>query len=101
MTPDELAAIEARAQAIYVAKAGDYFSRSSMSQHVCGTDIPAMAAHIRAQDAEVKRLREALDFYACVDHYPIERAQAPEVVRDDGGRRARGALSPAQEDKRD
>lgn len=59
---------------------------------------PAEAAALRAERdaavAEVARLREALDFYACADHYPVHGAEAPAVVRADAGKRARAALNP-------
>ena len=41
--------------------------------------------------AENARLREALDFYACVDHYQIHNAAAPNVVQFDRGAKARAA----------
>jgi hypothetical protein len=48
-----------------------------------------------ARDAlrdENARLRSALDFYACVDHYQIHNAAAPNVVQFDRGAKARAAL---------
>ncbi len=42
--------------------------------------------------ARVEALEGALDFYACIDHYPVLNAVAPSVVRDDYGKRARAAL---------
>ena len=46
-----------------------------------------------AARAEVERLRAALDFYACIDHYQSYRAAEPYVVQKDQGRRARAALA--------
>jgi regulator of replication initiation timing len=41
--------------------------------------------------AEKAKLREALDFYGCADHYTREDYKTP-VVNEDGGRRARAVL---------
>ena len=49
-------------------------------------------AELATLRAELAAAREALDFYACADHYPIHGAAEPDVVRNDGGRRARAAL---------
>lgn len=44
-----------------------------------------------AQD-RIEELEEALDFYACVDHYQTHNAAAPNVVQFDRGAKARAAL---------
>ncbi len=53
------------------------------------TQFCAEAVTLKAENA---RLREALDFYACVDHYQIHNAAAPNVVQFDRGAKARAAL---------
>ena len=45
-----------------------------------------------ALQARVAELERALDFYACVDHYQIHNAAAPNVVQFDRGAKARAAL---------
>ena len=47
---------------------------------------------LAAKSAEVERLREALDFYACIDHYHRHKSAAPSVIQHDGGQLARSAL---------
>ena len=44
-----------------------------------------------ALQARVAELEGALDFYACVDHYQIHNAAAPNVVQFDRGAKARAA----------
>ena len=61
-----------------------------------GCPIPGMCAAVTATAtlrARVAELEAALDFYACVDHYPMHGAEAPDVVRNDCGARARAALA--------
>lgn len=41
---------------------------------------------------EIEKLRAALDFYACLDHYQTHNAVAPNVVQFDRGAKARAAL---------
>lgn len=40
---------------------------------------------------EIEKLRAALDFYACLDHYQTHNAVAPNVVQFDRGAKARAA----------
>jgi hypothetical protein len=54
------------------------------------------ATELATPREEVARLRAALDFYACADHYPMHGAEAPDVVRNDGGAKARAALARAK-----
>jgi hypothetical protein len=60
------------------------------------TAIRSLAAERDALRDENARLREALDFYACVDHYQIHNAAAPNVVQFDRGAKARAALGETQ-----
>jgi len=62
-----------------------------MTGRVCKhTDvyIENLRAAVAAREAEIQRLREALEFYAEADF-------KGEYNQDDGGRRAREALTPA------
>jgi hypothetical protein len=56
-----------------------------------------LIARIDADAVEIKRLRDALDFYACVDHYQIHNAVAPNEVQADCGKRARAAIGGRDE----
>ena len=47
---------------------------------------------IAALQKRVAELEDALDFYACVDHYQTHNAAAPNVVQFDRGAKARAAL---------
>jgi hypothetical protein len=47
---------------------------------------------LAAAEAERDRLAEALDYYACVDHYDGSNHQRP-VVMDDKGAKARALLA--------
>ena len=66
-------------------------SGSTYDDRADGADL------IEALQARVAELKGALDFYACVDHYQIHNAAAPNVVQFDRGAKARAAL----EGKRD
>lgn len=58
--------------------------------------VTRMYRHVCDLQAKNARLREALDFYACVDHYQIHNAAAPNVVQFDRGAKARAALGETQ-----
>ena len=53
-------------------------------------EIVGRALH--EMQSRIELLESALDFYTCVDHYPVHGAESPGVVREDGGARARAAL---------
>ena len=53
--------------------------------------LRSLAAERDALQARVAELERALDFYACVDHYQIHNAAAPNVVQFDRGAKARAA----------
>ena len=65
-----------------------------------GIEIMELLDHLASKEAEVERLREALEFYAKFDHYtnvqdlsqdwPHQIIQAPIIV--DGGKKARRVL---------
>jgi len=59
-----------------------------------GTEEHNAAVALRNENA---RLREALDFYACIDHYEGHKHAEPMEVRRDRGHRARAALDPTPE----
>ena len=58
--------------------------------------LRSFATERDALQAEKARLRQALDFYACVDHYQIHNAAEPNVVQFDRGAKARAALGETQ-----
>jgi hypothetical protein len=64
----------------------------SRLQEVPGGVAEDAIVEITNLKAENARLRSALDFYACVDHYQIHNAAAPNVVQFDRGAKARAAL---------
>lgn len=61
----------------------------------CDDESGACVSHLAYEDvkADRDRLRAALDFYACVDHYHGDKYAAPNVVQCDKGERARAALA--------
>ena len=62
----------------------------STSQHDILTGQLAQA--LLEKGRRIEDLEGALDFYACVDHYQIHNAAAPNVVQFDRGAKARAAL---------
>jgi hypothetical protein len=60
------------------------------------TACEQMGARIAAFETEIEKLRAALDFYACLDHYQTHNAVAPNVVQFDRGAKARAALGEKQ-----
>lgn len=55
------------------------------------------ADRIEELEAEMERLREALEYYAWADHYEGDNYLQP-VVMDDRGQRARAALKQEKDD---
>jgi hypothetical protein len=68
----------------------------SRLQEVPGGVAEDAIVEITNLKAENARLRGALDFYACVDHYQIHNAAASNVVQFDRGAKARAALGETQ-----
>jgi sugar phosphate isomerase/epimerase len=77
-----------------VTRERDEFQRLAGANGLAGL---ALGRDLGALRAEVERLRKALDFYACVDHYKRLLSCAPNVVQDDGGKKARAAITPAED----
>lgn len=90
LTPDEAAALQARAD-----RNAAGFARVDAEAERAKFLHKQEIASLQKRIAE---LEVALDFYACVDHYQTHNAVAPNVVQTDRGAKARAALTGGKDE---